>query len=864
VQVPGRNDPVWLSPMFQQYWAVRDTLPDNTLLFFRMGDFFEIFGRDAVIAAPILEVQLTARAKDAAVPVPMCGVPYHALNSYLSKALSAGWRVALADQLSEPQPGKKLVERGVVRIFTPGLGVDPEQLDSKKAAWLLCLVPKPGGKSLDVLLYDFLRCELLNAELGQPAELAELMRLYSVRECLLPEAIEHNTEWIRRWHLSSLAEHRQLSAFGSAQNALELLKNYLQFTQPKHPNVDLLLSPAQPIALFNSQQSQGRAQISSDVLSQWAVFPELFDLLDGCASSLGSRRLHKVLTEPLRSIDHIEARQKLLSNAWDADDILSDTREIYDLERILGRFRVSAASHRELFQLRSSLRALSTVVDRFKLGSHPDWARLSHLESLQSVESLNKPVAQLLERLDATLADDAQSTQHSDLVRVGFDDEFDHLKSLSRGASDWLAQFETRLQSETGIGSLKVRYNRVFGYFIEVTKVHLAKIPSYFERKQTTVNGERFTCVELRNKEHEILTASLRLEAKAEDILKNLVTQVLECDQTLRAYFEHGAWIDLIAGVKLRVRGLRRFGPWTFAKFNSGPFAFRIVDGRHPVVEARAPSFVPNSIELGSSDRVLLLTGPNMAGKSTLMRQCGLLVLLSQCGLPVPAAEMSLSPTSAFYSRMGATDRILEGESTFMVEMKECARILSDADQDSLVLIDEIGRGTSTQDGLAIAHAVLEHIVQVQKSICIFATHYHELSEVTDGWAHLRNASMGIREHKGELIFLRRLENKAAESSYGIYVAKLAGIHAKILKRAQTLFDERSTPQFTLALKPKQIEQSHNQSLALIEDLAHLEVNDLSPKAAWAELESLSARARSLLSREDQPPFFEHMSPPSA
>jgi DNA mismatch repair ATPase MutS len=225
---------------------------------------------------------------------------------------------------------------------------------------------------------------------------------------------------------------------------------------------------------------------------------------------------------------------------------------------------------------------------------------------------------------------------------------------------------------------------------------------------------------------------------------------------------------------------------------------------------------------------------------------------------------MSLSPTSAFYSRMGATDRILEGESTFMVEMKECARILSDADQDSLVLIDEIGRGTSTQDGLAIAHAVLEHIVQVQKSICIFATHYHELSEVTDGWAHLRNASMGIREHKGELIFLRRLENKAAESSYGIYVAKLAGIHAKILKRAQTLFDERSTPQFTLALKPKQIEQSHNQSLALIEDLAHLEVNDLSPKAAWAELESLSARARSLLSREDQPPFFEHMSPPSA
>jgi DNA mismatch repair protein MutS len=857
-KVPPRSSEAWKTPLFDQYWAIKDQTP-GALLFFRLGDFYELFGADAVLAAPALEVQLTSRNKGQKDAVPMCGVPAHAIDSYAEKLLSKGHKVALCEQVSEA--GKsKLVEREVVRILTPGLPTDFQRLSSKEPHWFYSLALTTGG--IQVVLYDFLAGKIFEGEILRAEELDELLARAKPQEVLASEELLKSKTL--RWKVFSEESdfYKMLTPWAS-RGALENLKDYLQYTQrlTSEELAEFLPDPRSLLEVL----PQGRgayARMPAGVLEQWNVFPELFELFDSCGSAVGSRRLREILSNPLQELDRILSRQKTISAFSDYDDFLSSSRLVYDFERILGRFRVGAAQPIELLRFQSALDHALVACSR---ASASFWQSFFQTEGLSGLAVSTRSLQELSAMLGAALEIPSEAVRGGELhllIRTGYDSVFDGLRTINETAAEWLANYENRLREETGISSLKVRYNRVFGYYIEVTKAQMSKVPAGFQRKQTMVSGERYTSDELSQKESEILSAAQKVEARAREILEKLQNEILIRTSELQNFIEHFSWMDALAGIQKSLVRLRIHGPWVTPLISpSESLYLKITEGRHPILSNLDRDFIPNSVELGAGTRqILLLTGPNMAGKSTLMRQVGLGLMLAQCGLPVPASHMEFSPASGFYSRMGASDRILAGESTFMVEMKECAQILRDADARSLILIDEIGRGTSTRDGLAIARAVLRHLHDEIKAPTIFATHYHELSEDVRDLPLAENASMSIQEWKGRLVFLRKLVMEPAESSYGIYVAKLAGLPTSLLKNAQKFFQKEDAarlqapdPQLGLfsggavanAESVAEIDDSERESLR--EFVAMISASDpmsLSPKDAWARLEEWVNRAR--------------------
>jgi len=875
--VPPRSSDVWKTPLFEQYWRVRDTVP-GCLLFFRVGDFYELFGDDAVAAAPILEVQLTARNKESAHPLPLCGVPAHAVDSYAEKLLARGLKIALCEQLQDPAEAKaagtKLVERGVIRILTPGLPVDPSRMEGKEPHWFLSVSLASGARTVDVRALDFLGGQLFQGTVSGSEELEDLLLRLQPREILVPASLLRSSSPLKRWPVlaEGSAWHARFSPW-SGEDAGENLEGYLLYTQRcSRERLKELLPEPRDLAAVSGRGSKSLARMPSSVLEQWAVFPNLFELLDSCGSAVGSRRLRHILASPLMDPARLRVRQEaygLLAGPV-GGEFLTASADVYDFERLLGRFRIGAAAPKELLRFVVSTEAVARAFATAPQ-DHPTlraWMKIEGLAPWREVDERLRSLRSLLLAALDTNVDAAQAGELASLIKQGFDADFDRLREGFGAAEKWLADFEARLREETQIPSLKIRSNRVFGYYIEVTKTHLAKVPSMFERKQTTVGGERFTCAELRSRESEILQAGVKAEGRAREILESLQSQILRNERDLRLWIEHFSWLDAFAGCARALQRQGRFGPWRMPVILDGDFRFRISEARHPVIEALTGAFVPNSVELGfppregMGKRLLLLTGPNMAGKSTLMRQTGLCLLLGQCGLPVPATAMEFAPASGFYSRMGASDRILSGESTFMVEMKETAALLREADPNSFLLVDEIGRGTSTEDGLAIAHAVLEHLHDKVRALTIFATHYHELSVVAGGLERAVNGSMGIREWEGELVFLRTLVFEPAESSYGIYVARMAGLPESVVAQAGRFFARQVDPA-SPGSKPKKAPVVNQTSLFEISPvvpvdaprlkagesealarLRELQVDELSPKAAWLVLEELASRLR--------------------
>jgi DNA mismatch repair protein MutS len=842
--VPPRDSEQWKTPLYQQYWRLKDQAP-AALLFFRLGDFYELFGEDAVQAAPLLEVQLTARDRKAENPIPMCGVPAHAWASYAEKLLSRGLKIALGEQLSDPSEAKnKIVDRGISRILTPGLPVDFRHLQSKKKHYLLTL--SWSGSEAEALLLDFLERSLWSAKLESQEDLRLLLSRFDPAEILLSEKADPKQAF---W--SELEDDKRISTIDAQGSSRELLSRYLEFTQRWDADAlaRYLPSMAKSVELHASSASP-YASISPEVLAQWNIFPDLFEALDASGSSLGSRRLREMLYEPLKDEKRLRRRYKLFASLEHYKSLLAETRKVQDMERLLGRFRVGVAHPKELLRFLASMRSICEVME--SEAGRASWHDFFADEGLVSLAQSTKSLRGLVSKLERVLVEDqdvARIEGLKDLVREGFDADFDDLKKVFTKTQVWLENYEAELRSQTEIPSLKIRYNRVFGFYIEVTKTHLAKVPSTFERRQTMVNAERFTTSELLAKEKEVLSADSNIENEAARILREVVTEIQGMDSELKMALLQFSWIDAWCGLRRAVARLERFGPWSEPVIEGQAPFFELVDGRHPLVEMLQGSFVSNSLRLSQDeDRILLLTGPNMAGKSTLMRQCGLALYLAQVGLFVPATQLRFRPFDRFFSRMGATDRILEGESTFMVEMKEMSQMLREMTSESFLLIDEIGRGTSTEDGLAIAQALLEHLHAESRALMIFATHYHELSEVAAELPRCRNASMGIREWEGELVFLRSLEMKPASSSYGIHVAKMAGIPQVIVDRAQKLWgaEEGSTP----AARPAKERVAPLETLPLfsqsvkarpraLEELAQMDLNELSPRAAWDYLKKL-------------------------
>ncbi|GEJ57456.1 DNA mismatch repair protein MutS [Anaeromyxobacter diazotrophicus] len=802
------------TPMMRQYLETKARYPD-ALLFFRLGDFYELFFDDAVQASEALQITLTARSKGED-KVPMCGVPHHAARGYVAKLLERGFKVAICDQVEEP--GKSaLVKREVTRVVTPGMVLDDQVLDPREAAYVGAVALAEGGGG-GLALLDASTGELKLGEVASDARLADELRRAGVRELLLardaaagargaalaaavgaPLAEREPADFARagerlRRHLGVAG----LDGFGVGdlalgQAAAAAALAYLEDTQCAAPaHVDRLSRLATDEALLLDEATRQNLELER-TLAGGKRKGSLLGVLDRSVTALGGRRLAEWLRWPLLDPAAIGARldavEELVGGALLREDLAEALRPVADLERLLSRLALRQGNARDLRALATALVALPRLADLLE-GADAGRPRAALLAAcgagLRGLEAL----AALLDR--AVAEEPPPTLKEGGLIRRGHSEELDRLVALVEDGKGYIARLEAAERARTGIGSLKVRYNRVFGYYLEVTKPNLHLVPPDYERRQTTVGGERFVTPALKEYEEQVLGAEERRAALEERLFEALRARVVEEGRRLRTAAGAVATADALLALA-RVAAERGYVRPEVDRSER----LDIEDGRHPVVEAMLPAdsggFVPNGVLTASSGegedapQLLVITGPNMAGKSTVLRQTALIALLAQMGSFVPARRARVGLVDRIFTRVGASDDLARGRSTFMVEMTETAAILHNATRRSLVVLDEIGRGTSTFDGVSIAWAVAEHLHDRTGCRTLFATHYHELQDLARERPRVRNLTVAVREVGEQVVFLRRLVEGGASRSYGIEVAKLAGLPAEVLARAREI-----------------------------------------------------------------------------
>ncbi len=795
-----------LTPMMRQYLETKRQNPD-AILFFRLGDFYEMFFEDAVEAASILQITLTSRAKGDE-KIPMCGVPFHAARGYVAKLVEAGRKVAICDQVEEPGKGKELVRREVTRVVTPGMVLDDELLDARTNNYLaaVCLGEHGGG----LALLDASTGELRAGEFPDDQGLVGELARSGARELLISDTMlrEERAKALTRALPAALLNGFAAEAFevaraetllcrhlgtlrldgfgladepravGAAGAALRYLKE-TQRSQAAHVDRILRIAPSSYMQLDETScanlevlrsQRDGKRRGS------------LLGLLDKSATAMGGRCLARWLAAPLRELPEIERRldavQHLSERGVLREELVALLREISDLERLTARCSLGQGDARELRALATSLAKLPGVAAKLSACGAPLLAELG--PRLLGLDEL----AELLQR--AIVDEPPTGIKEGGLIREGYSAELDALIAISTRGKDFLLELEVRERERTRIGSLKVRFNRVFGYYIEVTKANLHLVPADYTRRQTTAGGERFITEELKRFEEQILGAEERRAALELSLFEKLRDRVVAHSPALR---DAGAALGSADALLSLARAAVENG-YVRPQVDESD-VLEIVEGRHPVVEQMLrgesrEAFVPNDIALdGSARQLLLITGPNMAGKSTAMRQVALIVLMAQVGSFVPARRARIGLCDRVFTRVGASDNLAQGQSTFMVEMTETANILHNATARSLVLLDEIGRGTSTFDGLSIAWAVAEYLHDKVGARTLFATHYHELCDLERERPRVKNLTVAVREWEGRVIFLRKLVPGGASRSYGIEVARLAGLPQQLLARAR-------------------------------------------------------------------------------
>lgn len=807
------------TPMMRQYLAIKAQHPD-AIVFYRMGDFYEMFLRDAELAAPLLEIALTTRDKAKVDPVPMCGIPVHAADQHLKRLAELGHRVAICEQVEDPRnvSGRRLVKREVVEVVTPGLAGDPGRIESHSELSLVALIAGEGVgmAALDASTGELRATHVPVSASGLPAALVEELLRIDPREILLAEESPELEDAIRRV-LPEVALTRVPSAsFDPAAAPVHPEGLSQQARDPASRAAAALLvyvAGHQPFALVHTLRlahyTIGDAMIlDASTRSHLELFRNgedgsrartLIERIDVTVTPLGARRLARWLAYPLLDPERIRERQDALAYLAERDRPRARLREalrpVRDLERLLAKAARPTASPRDLVALRSSLAALSEV--RRAL-AEPDEDRLSAAPEatppgLPIPEAQPELVAQLQEALvdePPVIARGSRGANETGYIRAGFMSELDGLREGVRKGREWIAGLERTERERTGIGTLKIRFHPVHGYGIEVTKAQLSRTPDDYERKQTLANAERFTTPALREVEQTVRGGTERAAALEREVFEQVRQATLTHADGIRASAEAVASLDALASL---AEVARRDG-WVRPEVDSGE-SIEIRAGRHPVVEPlllarRGDEFVPNDADLDTTTRQLLvLTGPNMSGKSTYLRQVALIALLAQIGSWVPAESARIGIVDRVFTRVGASDRLARGESTFMVEMRETAEILSQATRRSLVILDEIGRGTSTFDGLSIAWAVAEHLHDAPNLGCrtLFATHYHELADLTRTRPRVQNGHFEAREWGDEVLFLRRLVAGGANRSYGIQVARLAGLPEAVTQRANAI-----------------------------------------------------------------------------
>ncbi len=782
-----------ISPMMDQYLRMKQALPEDVWLFFRLGDFYEMFFEDAVACSQALGLTLTKRQT-----VPMCGVPYHAAEGYINQIVKMGKRVAIAEQMTPPVPGK-LVEREITHIISAGTPADMSQIAAEehsyivacyheKKAWGMACADHSTGE-FSVADYESREALVEEIERLRPRELlvsdeqAEEFAMLPVTlkydgYAFLPSLAKGALE--SHFHVHSLAGFgcdQLTAALGAAAAILHYLKHQLRRSTDHLQR--LTLRPTARVVLIDTASRRNLDLVEA----RGGTKNTLLGVLNNTSTPMGARLLREWLLHPLCDLQEIARRQDIIAAFLCEPYLMNKLRDslkgVRDLERLSSRLSQGAGNARDMLGLGISLSRLPDVVQ--------DLEALSEKETqLAELRGKIGDFAKLTELLEKALVNEPPVTiKEGGMIRDGYDAKLDELRSASREGKVWLAEMEARERKATGIDSLKIRYNSVFGYYIEVTKAHYAKVPDHYKRKQTLANAERFITDELKKMESSILGADERARQLEYEIFGRLRIEVGSYLGVIQQSAEALAELDVLLGLAETAR-LHNYCRPTLDETR----CLQLKDARHPVIEQvqQDTSFVPNDTEMDEEkDRVIILTGPNMAGKSTYIRQVALIVLMAQMGSYVPASSARIGLVDRIFCRVGASDDIAGGQSTFMVEMSETAMILNNADERSLVILDEIGRGTATYDGLSIAWAVAEHLHDVIGARTLFATHYHEMVDLQETHPGVSNWHVEVREWKEEIIFLRKVLPGPADKSYGIQVARLAGLPASIIERAKRI-----------------------------------------------------------------------------
>ena len=813
------------TPMMRQYQKLRGQVPRDALLLFRLGDFYELFMGDAEEGARLLNLTLTKRNG-----VPMCGLPFHAAEGYVTKLLAAGRRVALCEQVGEVKPGQ-MVERAITRILSPGCAVGVELSEPKLPRWLAA-VRRGDGKKVKwgFALLDATTGELRLSEPPDETACREELRRANPAEILLAEEEKGAQEWldpgvtvtrIPEWTLEEetgralLCDHfrvQSLDGFGCrglgpAVATAGALVRYLTETLK---NAAQHLQAPRPFRSEDCLRLDSATQRNLEILQPAipGADTSLIRSIDQTVTAMGGRELRGWLIRPLRIREEIEARHEavegFLEDAGLLDDFRETLKEVRDLARLTGRIASGTGNARDLAALRLTLEALPKVrecVREVKGSLVKEWVAKIEVEQ------------KLAEELARGVAEEPPAiTREGGMIRDGYDSVLDNYRQAMREGRNWIADLQAREIERTGIKSLKIRFNNISGYGIEVTKTNLDQVPKEYERKQTLASAERFITPELKKMEEKILGAEEKSVAREMEIFDKLREAVLARASSLQKTAGSLGALDALGGLAATAR---RWGYVRPIMRNDGKI--HIVGGRHPVVEqllaGGAEPFVPNDLHLGEDKGTLIvLTGPNMAGKSTYLRQSALICLLAQAGSFVPAKEAELPVLDRIFTRIGAGDDLARGQSTFLVEMNETALILHNATSESLVILDEIGRGTSTLDGLSIAWAVGEHLHDIVKAKTLFATHYHELAELALTRPGVRNFRVAVREDRDRVVFLRQIVEGEADRSYGIQVARLAGLPTEVLKRAEEILQGLEERETDASGKPARIKPREGKS----------------------------------------------------
>lgn len=852
-----------LTPMMQQYLTVKQQYPD-TILFFRLGDFYEMFFDDAELASKILEIALTAR-DGGEKRVPMCGVPYHAADGYIAKLIERGYKVAICEQVEDPKLAKGIVKREVIRVITPGTIIDEKILTDKQNNYLLALADTP--QQVGLAYVDISTGELYTTSFdrfsAQTAVMDEIARL-SPAECLihasLPTELQKAVEKIQRvlsyaithsnnkltleeaesilknQFLNFNLEYENLKQNPGAIIAVAVLLNYLKDTQ-KNALQHLTQVRFYQCTRFMAIDPQTRRNLELTVsIRSHERYGSLLYVLDKTETAMGGRKLKQWIEQPLLEKELIKLRldavEELVKEIFLRSDLKKSLKDIYDFERILAKLTYNTANARDLLALKQSLAALSPIKGALLN------AKTEGLRSLAERLDVFPELVSLLDR--AIDPDPPLSVKEGGIIKVGFDQRVDELRGAAKNGKSWIAKLEAEEKERTGIKSLKIGYNKVFGYYIDVTKANLSLVPADYIRKQTLANSERYITPKLKELEDLVLNSQERLHTLEYEIFISLRDEVSKHISRIQKAAQIVAEIDvLVSFAECAVK-------YNYIKpiITDEPI-LKLTGARHPVVEQLSTDnlFVPNDCLLDTDENQLaIITGPNMAGKSTYIRTVALIVIMAQMGSFVPADEAIIGLVDKVFARVGASDDLATGQSTFMVEMNEVANILQNASEKSLIILDEVGRGTSTLDGLSIAWSICEYLLENIHARTLFATHYHELIELESIFPGAVNYSMAVKEYQGDVIFLRKVVPGGSDRSYGIHVAKLAGLPKKVLDRATQKLKELENDGHKQYLQEASVtkeesdltDESNSQKInrEVINIIQNLQLDNLTPREA--------------------------------